>query len=61
MIKKHQSMKDKTFVSELIVERARLHDSGEYVCRSSRSNVVNMKVTVLRGKLFFAFVYFVLP
>jgi hypothetical protein len=51
VVDKYQSIKDRAFISELIIERARLRDSGEYVCRSSRNNIVNMKVTVLRGQL----------
>ena len=49
LIEKYQSIRDRAFISELVIDRARLRDSGEYVCRSSRNNIVNMKVTVLRG------------
>ncbi|PVD19710.1 hypothetical protein C0Q70_20201 [Pomacea canaliculata] len=49
-IVKNQSIRDRAFVSELLISRATLRDAGEYVCRSSRNNIVNMKITVLRGK-----------
>ena len=49
LIEKYQSIRDRAFISELVIDRARLRDSGEFVCRSSRNNIVNMKVTVLRG------------
>ncbi|XP_070173155.1 zwei Ig domain protein zig-8-like [Littorina saxatilis] len=49
-IEKRQSFRDKAFISELIIDRAKLTDKGEYVCRSSRDNIVNMIVTVLRAE-----------
>ncbi|KAK7484483.1 hypothetical protein BaRGS_00024239, partial [Batillaria attramentaria] len=49
LIAKYQSIRDRAFISELKIDRARLRDTGEYVCRSSRDHIVNMKVTVLRA------------
>ncbi|KAL8598453.1 hypothetical protein ACOMHN_032730 [Nucella lapillus] len=49
LINTYPSLKPRALISELLIERARRKDSGEYVCRSSRNNIVNMKVTVLRG------------
>ncbi|XP_076443696.1 uncharacterized protein LOC143282094 isoform X1 [Babylonia areolata] len=50
LIDTYPSLKQRALLSELLIERARRKDSGEYVCRSSRNNIVNMKVTVLRAE-----------
>ncbi|XP_076465837.1 zwei Ig domain protein zig-8-like isoform X1 [Babylonia areolata] len=48
LIEKYQSIRDRAFISELMIDHAKESDAGEYVCRSSRNNIVNMKITVLK-------------
>ncbi|KAL8583895.1 hypothetical protein ACOMHN_009648 [Nucella lapillus] len=48
LIEKYQSIRDHAFISELMIDHAKERDAGEYVCRSSRNNIVNMKITVLK-------------
>ena len=47
---KQLSIAEKTFTSRLEIERARMSDSGVYVCRSSNMQVASTKVHVLNGK-----------
>ncbi|CAG5129442.1 unnamed protein product, partial [Candidula unifasciata] len=46
---KYQSLADRAFVSELIIEHSSFTDSGDYICRSSRNDIANLKVTVLHA------------
>lgn len=51
LISKHYSLSKRTFTSNLKIERASMHDSGTYVCRSSNMQIASTKVHVLNGKL----------
>ncbi|BFY97327.1 hypothetical protein BsWGS_00369 [Bradybaena similaris] len=47
VLDKYQSIADSSFISELIIEHSQLSDTGDYICRSSRNDIANLKVTVL--------------
>ncbi|XP_035827097.1 zwei Ig domain protein zig-8 isoform X2 [Aplysia californica] len=49
VIEKYQSMAHRSFISELIIDHSSLHDTGDYICRSSRNDIANLKVTVLHA------------
>ncbi|XP_059173100.1 uncharacterized protein LOC131953760 isoform X2 [Physella acuta] len=49
-IDKYQSMTDRSFVSELIIDHSSHSDTGDYICRSSSNDIVNLKVTVLNAE-----------
>ncbi|KAH3741662.1 hypothetical protein DPMN_048387 [Dreissena polymorpha] len=46
-ILKHESFEGKYFVSELIIDKSRLEDNGDYVCRSSDLAVNSVKIHIL--------------
>ena len=50
LITKYRSLEDRALVSELLIDRSRIHDSGTYICRSSSDKIDSIKVTVLVGE-----------
>ena len=48
-ILKHRPIPGRSYISELIKEKATLKDRGSYVCRSSDRIVQGLKVHVLNG------------
>ncbi|KAH9489683.1 hypothetical protein Btru_056313 [Bulinus truncatus] len=49
-IDKYQSMADRSFISELIIDHSSLSDTGDYICRSSTDDIANLRVTVLHAE-----------
>jgi len=49
-ILKQESFEGKWYVSELIVDKTYMDDSGDYVCRSSDLAVNSVKVHILNGR-----------
>ncbi|XP_048259729.1 hemicentin-2-like isoform X1 [Haliotis rufescens] len=49
LITKYRSLHDRSMVSELIIDRSTLRDSGTYICRSSSDEIDSKRVTVLFG------------
>ncbi|XP_041377123.1 zwei Ig domain protein zig-8-like [Gigantopelta aegis] len=47
LITKYRSLAERALVSELLIDRSRIHDSGTYICRSSSDEIDSIKVTVL--------------
>ncbi|XP_076465176.1 limbic system-associated membrane protein-like isoform X4 [Babylonia areolata] len=48
LIEEYQSIRDRAFISELMIDHAEESDAGVYVCRSSKNAVDSMKITVLK-------------
>ncbi|KAH3741669.1 obscurin-like isoform X2 [Dreissena polymorpha] len=46
-IVRHESFEGKYYVSELIIDKSRLEDNGDYVCRSSDLAVNSVKIHIL--------------
>ncbi|ESO87560.1 hypothetical protein LOTGIDRAFT_166440 [Lottia gigantea] len=46
-INKKVDLKSRSLISELIVERSKVTDSGTYICRSSNEDIDSLDVTVL--------------
>ncbi|KAK6179595.1 hypothetical protein SNE40_011916 [Patella caerulea] len=46
-INKKVDLKARSLISELIVERSKVSDSGTYICRSSNEDIKSLDVTVL--------------
>lgn len=47
VITKYRSLEQRALISELIIDRSRMQDTGTYICRSSEKEIDSLKVTVL--------------
>nr|KAG5709939.1 hypothetical protein BaRGS_029981 [Batillaria attramentaria] len=47
VITKYRSLEQRALISDLIIDRSRMKDTGTYICRSSEKEIDSLKVTVL--------------